>query len=144
MSIADIFELFASDFELTVQDDDWSRLKKYFADDAIYLNVGDPNSKCEGRDAILAFLKADVSNNDRRFNTRQLTALTQPKTIGNRLYRQWRSTYTLAGTPDLVVEGEARYLFDGDLIKSIEEELSPASFQIYSKWMQQYGDKLQH
>jgi len=143
MNIVDIFESFASDFELTVQDDDWSRLKKYFADDAVYLNVGDPNSKCEGREAILDFLKDDVSNNDRRFDTRQLTALTQPKTTGNHLSRQWRSTYTLAGTPDLIVEGEARYLFDGDLIKRIEEELSPASFRIYSKWMQQYGDKLQ-
>lgn len=142
MSIVDIFETFAADFELTVQDDDWTRLEKYFADDAIYLNVGDLKSKCEGRDAILAFLKDDVSNNDRRFDTRQLTALTQPEARGNRLSRQWRTTYTLVGTPDLIVEGEARYLFDGDLIKKIEEELTPASFRKYSTWMQKYGDKL--
>ncbi len=142
MGIVDRFESFAADFEATVQDDNWSRLEKYFADDATYLNVGGPDPKCDGRDAILAFLKEDVSNNDRRFDTRTLTALTPPSARGNRLSRRWRCTYTLAGAPDLVVEGEARYLFEGDLIKEIEEEPTAPSIQNVNEWMQKYGDKL--
>jgi hypothetical protein len=142
MGIIDIFESFAADFELTVEDDDWSRLEKYLAEDATYLNVGGPDPKCEGRDAIIAFLKADVSNTDRRFDTRTVIALTPPTSEGNRLSRQWRCTYTLAETPDLVVEGEARYLFEGDLIKKIEEEPTAVSMQKFYEWMQNYGNRL--
>ena len=87
-------------------------------------------------------MKADVSNTDRRFDTRTVIALTPPTTEGNRLSRQWRCTYTLAEAPDLVVEGEARYLFEGDLIKEIEEELSPVSMQKLDEWMRNYGDRL--
>jgi len=142
MGIIDTFESFAADFEAAVEDDDWSRLGKYLTEDATYLNVGGPDPKCEGRDAILAFLKADVANSDRRFDTRTLIALTPPATEGNRLSRQWRCTYTLASVPDLVVEGEARYVFEGDLIKEIEEEITPASMQNLDGWMQKYGDRL--
>jgi ketosteroid isomerase-like protein len=142
MGIIDTFESFAADFEAVVEDDDWTRLEKYFAEDATYLNVGGPDPKCEGREAILAFLKADVANSDRRFDTRTLIALTPPKAEGNRLCRQWRCTYTLAGTPDLVVDGEARYVFEGDRIKAIEEEATAVSMQKFGEWMQKYGDRL--
>ena len=142
MSIVDIFYSFAADFELAIQDDDWSRLEKYFADDATYLNVGGPDPKSEGRKAILTYLKEDVARYDRRFDSRMLTPLTSPHVGGNRLTRRWRGTYTLAGAPDLVVEGEARYLFEGELIKEIEEEVTPTSMQQVEKWMQEYADKL--
>lgn len=142
MSIIDRFESFAADFEAAVQDDDWSRLEKYLAKDATYLNVGGPDPKCEGREAILGYLKKDVSDYDRRFDRRTLVALTPPTTEGNRLSRRWRCTYTFAGTPDLVVEGQARYLFEGDLIKEIEEEPTSASMQKVDEWMRKYEDKL--
>ena len=107
MDIIDVFERFAADFETTIEDDDWSRLEQYLAEDATYLNVGGPEPKCEGREAILSFLQADVINTDRRFDSRTVVALAPPTASGNRLSRRWRCTYTLAGTPDLVVEGEA-------------------------------------
>ena len=142
MRLVEIFESFAEDFEAAVKDDDWTRLEQYLAEDATYLNVGGPDPKCEGREAIIAFLKADVSNNDRRFDTRTLFARTAPKVEGNRLSRQWRCTYTLTGAPDLVVDGEARYVFKGELIKEIEEEATAISMQKYGEWRQKYGDKL--
>lgn len=142
MGMIDTFESFAADFELAVQDDDWARLERYLAEDATYLNVGSQHPKCKGRDAIIAFLRADVSNTDRRFDTRTLTALTPPTVAGNRLSRQWRSTFTLTGAPDLVVEGEARYRFSGGLIKEIEQELTAASMRKFEEWMQSYGNRL--
>jgi ketosteroid isomerase-like protein len=142
MGIINTFEDFAADFEAAVEDDDWSRLEKYLAEDATYLNVGGPESKCEGRDEILAYFKDDVTNSDRRFDTRTLIALTPPTAEGNHLSRQWRCTYTLAGAPDLMVDGEARYVFEGNLIKEIEEELTAVSMQKLGEWMQKYGDRL--
>ena len=142
MRLVEIFESFAEDFEAAVKDDDWTRLEQYLAEDATYLNVGGPDPKCEGREAIIAFLKADVSNIDRRFDSRVLVARTAPKAEGSRLSRQWRCTYTLTGAPDLVVDGEARYVFKGELIKEIEEEATAISMQKYGEWMQKYGNKL--
>jgi hypothetical protein len=140
--IIDIFERFAADFEVAIEDDDWSRLEQYLAEDATYLNVGGPEPKCEGREAILSFLQADVINTDRRFDSRTVVPLTPPTASGNRLSRRWRCTYTLSGTPDLVVEGEARYLFEGNMIKAIEEQPTPASLQRLDEWMQKYSDRL--
>jgi ketosteroid isomerase-like protein len=142
MGVIERFESFAADFETAVEDDNWSRLEKYLAEDATYLNVGGPEPKCKGRDAIIAFLKADVTNTDRRFDTRTVVPLTSPTSDGSRLSRQWRCTYTLAGAPDLVMEGEARYLFEGNLIKEIEEEITAASMQKFEEWMRSYGERL--
>ena len=142
MNIVDVFQNFAADFEATIEDDDWSRLEKYFADDATYLNVGGPDPICNGRDAIIAFLKKDVAESDRCFDSRTLVALTPPKTAGNRLSRRWRATYTLSGAPDLVIDGEARYLFEGNLIKAIEEEINVEMMQRLDEWMQNHADKL--
>ena len=142
MKIVEKFENFARDFEATLLDDDWTRLEDYFAEDATYQNVGSPDPKCEGRKAILDYLKADVSNTDRRFDSRTLIALSPPVTDGDRLTRRWRMTYTLKGAPDLVVDGEARYLFEGDLIKALEEEPTASSKRNLESWMSQHGSRL--
>ena len=142
MNNIDTFNGFAAAFEEAVEDDNWTRLEKYLADDATYLNVGGPDPKYEGRDAIVVFLKTDVANTDRRFDKRTLTALSSPVTEGYSLSRQWRCTYSLSETPDLVVEGEARYLFENGLIKEIEEEVTSDSMQNLGEWMEKYGDRL--
>jgi limonene-1,2-epoxide hydrolase len=76
MDNIDIFKHFATAFESAVQDDDWSGLKKYLAKDATYINVGGPDPKSEGRDEVISFLKKDVANTDKRFDTRTLMAIT--------------------------------------------------------------------
>jgi len=53
MGIIDTFESFAADFEAAVADGDWSRLDTYLAKDATYLNIGGPDPKFGGREAIL-------------------------------------------------------------------------------------------
>jgi hypothetical protein len=142
MEIIERFDSFAAAFETAFQDDDWSMLREHFVEDATYLNVGGPDPRVIGRDAIVEFLKQDVANTDRRFDSRTLVAHTAPTVEGDRLSRQWRCTYTLAGTPDLVVEGEARYRFDGDLIQEIEQEPTAASMQNLIGWMNSFGEKL--
>ena len=142
MGFIDTFENFAADFELAIKDDDWSRLEKYLAEDATYLNIGGPDPKSEGRDAVINFLKNDVANHDRKFDTRTLIPITPPRVQGNRMSRQWRCTYTHSGTPDLVLEGEARYMFENGLIKEIEEEITPHAMQRLKEWMREYGDQL--
>ena len=143
MSIVDRFNAFAADFESCIIDDNWSRLEKYFLADASYWNVGGPDPKITGRAAIVDYLRDNVASSDRRFASRDLEAVTEPTVTGNKLSRKWRVTYKLPGAPDLVVEGEARYEFEGELIRRLEEEATPASMQRYMEWMEKYGSKLQ-
>ena len=139
MSIIDRFNSFAADFEICIADDHWERLEAYFADNATYSNVGSSDSGIKGRSAIVGYFKTDVSNTDRRFDSRKLEAIAEPSVVGNKLSRLWRCTYTLAGAPDLIVEGEARYEFDGDLIRSLEERITPESMRRYEAWMEEFG-----
>ena len=142
MSIIDRFNAFAEEFEACVTDDHWERLEEYFTENATYWNVGSPDPRVEGRSAILDYLKNDVSNNDRRFTSRELRALSSPKVVGEKLSRNWRCTYKLLGAPDLVIEGEARYEFVGELILSIEEEITSESKERYLEWMEKYASLL--
>lgn len=142
MSIIDLFESFATDFETCVADDAWERLAKHFAENATYWNVGGPDPRIKGRLEIVSFLKNDVANNDRRFDTRTLEAISKPTVVGNNLSRRWRCTYTLEGVPDLVLEGEAKYEFVSGLISSLEEEITSASIERYAQWIKQYGSRL--
>ena len=142
MSPIDRFDSFARDFEACVIDDKWERLGKHFAENATYWNVGGPDSRIKGRSAIIDFLESDFDNNDRRFDSRKLQAVSEPTVIGNKLSRSWRCTYTLSGAPDLVVEGQARYEFEEGLISSLEEEITPVSMEGYEAWMKRYGAQL--
>jgi len=142
MTLIDRFEAFASDFEACAVDGKWERLRKHFVEDATYWNVGGPDPRVEGRSAIVDFLKNDFENNDRRFDSRKLQAVAEPTVSGNQLFRQWHCTYTLAGAPDLVVEGEARYRFEEGLIASLEEEITAESMERYTAWMREFGARL--
>ena len=142
MSILNQFNAFAADFESCIADDNWARLEKYFFDDASYWNVGGPDPKITGRGAILDYLRDNVANNDRRFDSRDLEAKTEPAVAGNKLSRKWRVTYRLSGAPDLVLEGAARYVFAGELIRSLEEGVTPDSMRQYIEWMQKSGSRL--
>ena len=139
MSIAQRFQAFAADFEVCVADDRWERLENYLAEDAIFVNAGTGDAPIVGKAAIVDYFRRDVSGTDRRFDSRRREAVTEPKVDGNRLRRRWRCTYTLTDAPDLVVEGEARYEFQGDLIQSMEQRLAPDALQRYVAWMEEYG-----
>ena len=142
MSLIDRFNSFAAAFEACVTSDNWESLGEFFTENATYCNVGGPDPLIRGRQEIVEYLKNDVANNDRRFDSRTLQAVTEPLVIGQKLSRRWRCTYTLAGSPDLIVEGEAQYEFNGELIRSLEEKLSPESIESYAAWMEKFGARL--
>ncbi|MBT3045176.1 MAG: hypothetical protein KME67_20150 [Candidatus Thiodiazotropha sp. (ex Codakia orbicularis)] len=142
MNLIDRFNSFAADFEACIVEDRWDRLEKHFAENATYWNVGGSDPKIKGRHSIIKFLKNDVSSNDRKFDSRRLQAITEPTVVGDKLSQNWRCIYKLSGAPDLVVEGEARYIFEGELIQSMEEEITPAAMERYLAWMDNYASRL--
>jgi len=142
MNVIEISKRFAEDFETCVKDDVWSRLSRYLAEDATYENVGGSDAKCKGRDAILTYFKTDVAKFDRRFDSRTLITTSEPIATGNRLSRTWQITYTLQGADDLVLEGQSRYQFSGEQIKTMESELDKTSATVLENWMQRNAGRL--
>ena len=142
MSIAELFQSYAEDFELTFVDDDWSRLEKYFTENAIYETGGAFASKHVGRERALRALKENISGFDRRCDSRTLETIEGPQIDGDTLSRRWRCTFTIHGAPDLIIIGDERAHFEGSQICHLEEVLSEDSQVALGKWIEAHRSKL--
>ena len=123
MDLVERFEAYAADFELTFSDDDWTRLNRHFTDDAVYSTPAN-GLRAAGRTKVLATLRAAVSGFDRRCDTRRLATTKGPWQSGNEVFRNWAAKFTLAGAPDLEIDGLERAKFRGEQIELLEVTLT--------------------
>jgi len=137
MSIEDRYQAYAAAFEVSYEDDDWSRIAEFFTEDAVY--EGDPDAI--GRDAVLAKLKGGVDAFDRRMDSRTPDFET-PTVDGDTLEMKWRVTYTKAGAPDLVISGTEVAIFEGDRISRLRDVFDPEAEKGLGEWMATHGAKL--
>ena len=67
------FAAYAAAFEKSFESDDWTGVRPFFAEEAVYETgleiLGGPY---EGREAILAYFKAVLDGFDRRFESREI------------------------------------------------------------------------
>lgn len=100
MSPTERFLAFAMDFELTYDDDDWTRLERHFAKDAVY-EVRNTAFACrlEGVPAILRGLKKSLDGFDRRLAKRTLDVVSGPKEDGDVVEVGWAATYLAPDAP---------------------------------------------
>ena len=86
------FMTYAGDFEKTLGDDDWSRVKPYFADDAVYEVKAAPFAcKLTGPDAICAGMKKSLDGFDRKFDRRDIEVVGQREIDGDEIRLAWSS-----------------------------------------------------
>ena len=123
MALVHCFEAYAVDFELTFIDDDWARLERHFTDDAVYSTPAN-GLRVSGRARVLATLRAAVSGFDRRCDTRSLATTEGPREDGDEVFRKWAARFTLAGAPDLEIDGLERAKFRGERIELLEVTLT--------------------
>lgn len=134
------FMKYAADFEKTLVDDDWARLRQYFADDAVYEVKSDSfGCKLTGPDAIFKGIKKSLDGFDRKFDGRGMEITSGPDVAGETLRAGWAVTYRKAGKAPYVLRGstEARYR-DGkiaSLADSYDASVGPEA----AAWMQQNG-----
>jgi hypothetical protein len=77
-----------------------------------------------GRARVLATLRAAVAGFDRRCDTRSLTTTEGPREDGDEVFRKWAARFTLAGAPDLEIDGLERAKFRGERIELLEVTLT--------------------
>jgi ketosteroid isomerase-like protein len=139
MSIEKRYQAYADAFELSYEDDDWSRIGQYFTEDAVY--EGDPE-EANGRDAVLAKLKGGVDGFDRKMDSRTPDFQT-PTVDGNTLTMKWSVTYTKADAPDLVISGVEIAVFEGDRIARLRDDFDPDAQKAMGEWMAAHGATLE-
>lgn len=138
MNLVQRFLEYAEAFEETYEDDNWSRLESFFTEDASY-QFGD--QRAGGRTAMLEMLRGSVNGLDRRMDSRT-GDFEAPTAEGNTVHMDWKVTYAMSGCPDLVISGHETAEFDGDRIKALRDDLSPAAEAALTTWMAEHGGKL--
>jgi hypothetical protein len=137
------FGAYAQDFEKTFEDDDWSRLERYFAPDAVYEVSGDPMScSIRGRDAIFRGIKKSLDGFDRRFATRAIALQGAPIVAGDTVTLSWAVTYERAGTPPFVLRGQSRATYAGDRIVRLVDSYDAAMTAEAAAWLGAHGADL--
>ncbi len=135
MDLREVFRAYEADFEKTVADDRWSRLERYFTEDAVYQTYGNLGRRTEGRDAVFERLRRDLDTLDRRCKWRRVTTLGGIQVDENRVLRNWVATFHIDGSTDLMIEGSERITFEGNRIAKLEEEPSENAERHLLAWM---------
>jgi len=119
---------YAMAFEETFADDHWERLVPHFAPDAEREVLGGRLLAFHsvGRDEVIADLRRNVADMDRRFDLRIPEVLAGPDERDGVVWMDWRLTLRRAGIPDLVVEGRHGTWHRAGAIVRIEEHVSDA------------------
>jgi len=135
------FLAYAQDFERTYEDDDWERLKQYFADDAVYEVKNSPVAcRLEGRDAILRGIRKSINGFDRHFDVRRIEVRTAPELLDDGLAVGWAGTYELEGVPSVTITARTEARYDGDLIAYMADVYDAPSTETM-QWFMAYGRK---
>jgi hypothetical protein len=131
MSPTERFMEYALEFEKTYVDDDWTRLERFFAPDAVY-EVRGVSFGCRlvGPEAIFRGIKTCLDGFDRRMAGREIAVVEPPRVDGDRVTVGMTVTYRRPGAPDFVLRGRvsARHR-DGRIVELVDEygpEVDPA------------------
>jgi hypothetical protein len=138
------FGQYAAAFEDFFESDDPATLEPFFSEDAVYdVTGGEPLAgRHEGREAVIAHLKASLDGFDRRFGSRELQLLDGPALRDGTVWLSWRASYKTPGLPELVIDGEEFVHFEGDRISLLEDRFRPETSALIKQWFDHYGDQL--
>ena len=137
------FMEYAQAFEQTFDDDDWSRLTKYFAPDAVYEVKNVPFAcRIEGREAIFRGIKKSLDTFDRKLPKRGIEVTEPPVEDGETVTAGMAVTYQKPGAPPLVLRGRVFARYRGDVIVEMRDEYADGVQDAFLKWAPEHGQGL--
>ena len=134
------FGAYALDFEKTFEDDDWTRLEPYFAEDATYTVKGTPfDCEVRGREAIFRAIKKSIDGFDRRFDKREIVPDGPPVVAGNRVTFSGSARYEKEGVDALTIQlSETAELDETGRIVSMEDVYPEGQDEMLG-WLERYS-----
>jgi hypothetical protein len=140
MTILERFLAYAGDFERTLHDDDWSRIRKYFHTDAVYEVSGASFAcKLQGPEAIFAGIKKSLDGFDRRFDGRDIAVTSGPDVDDDEMTLAWTVTYKKEGWTPFVLRGRSRARYRGDRIAYLGDSYDAAVDDELTAWQRENG-----
>jgi len=140
MDIVQQFMAYAGDFERTLADDDWQRLRRYFADDAVYeVKANAFGCRLTGPTAIFAGIRKSLNGFDRKFSKRDIAVTKGPDVSGNEIRLSWAVTYHKDGVPPFVLRGSSVARYAGDKIAYLADSYDPAVGDELAAWQRESG-----
>lgn len=134
------FLKYAGDFERTLADDDWNRLRPYFADDAVYEVQGAPfGCRLTSPAAIFAGMKKSLNGFDRKFSTRDIEVTSGPDISDNEMRLGWKVVYVKEGRPPFVLRGRSMVRYAGDAIVYLTDIYDPSVADDLATWQRESG-----
>ena len=136
MDILQHFMAYAADFEKTYKDDDWTRLRQHFTDDAIYEVVSDSiGCKITGPDRIFAGMKKSLDGFDRNFTGRVIALEGEPSIDTDEFSVSWTVTYTKDGVAPYVLPGHSRATYRNGKIAHLTDSYESSVTVDAIEWM---------
>jgi hypothetical protein len=134
---------YAQGFELTFDDDDWSRLERHFAPDAVY-EVRNMSFACRiaGREAIFRGLKKSLDGFDRKLPKRSIEVTDPPTEDGDSMTVGWVVTYEKAGAPPFKLRGRSTARYRGEVIVELVDEFPDGMSDEAERWVRDHAPEL--
>jgi ketosteroid isomerase-like protein len=127
---------YASAFEETYRDDDWSRLEPFLADDVTYEVRNTPfDCRLEGRAAVLRGLRRSLDGFDRRCASRRVEVTDPARSDGDTVTVGWAGTYGWPGAPDLRFRGRSSATVRDGRIVALVDEYPDGESERMAAWM---------
>jgi hypothetical protein len=142
MDILQPFMAYARDFERTLADDDWTRLRQYFAADAVYEVRAPFGCRLVGPDAIFAGIKKSLDGFDRRFTRRDVEVTSGPDVAGDEMQMGWKVVYHKDGVPPFVLRGRSSVRYAGGKIAHLADSYDAEVQGEFEAWQRETGLKL--
>jgi SnoaL-like protein len=143
MDIMQQFMAYAGDFERTLVDDDWTRLQRYFAADAVY-EVRAESFGCRliGPAAIFAGMKKSLDGFDRKFTKRDIEVTSGPEVSGAEMRLGWKVVYTREGLPPFTLRGQSTVRYADGKIAYLADSYDPSVAAELAAWQRETGATL--
>ena len=137
------FVEYATAFEQTFDDDDWSRLTRYFAPDAVYEVKNVPFAcRLEGREAIFRGIQKSLDGFDRRLPKRGIEVTEPPVEDGETMRVGMAVTYQMEGRRPLVLRGHVTARYRDGVIAFMADEYVPGVHEEFERWVREYDPSI--
>jgi hypothetical protein len=136
----EVFVEYAADFEQTYVDDNWKRLEKYFAKDAVYEVRGGPLvCKITGASSIFTGIKKSLDGMDRLCTERKIHVSDGPEIsstdAGEEIGLGWVITYVYGEAPEVELIGRTVVTVADGVIVEMRDEYTDEDMARFGKWM---------
>lgn len=131
------FLAYAGAFEKTLGDDDWERLRPFFADDAVYeVEAQSFGCRLQGATAIFAGMKKSLDGFDRKFDGRDVKLTEGPAVEGDEIRMRWEVIYRKQGVEPFTLRGRSLVRYGNGKLVYLCDSYEPSTEAEFTQWSQ--------